>query len=323
MDRRDSGKRRGESKSQRVATRRPTMTEIARAAGCSQTTVSLVLNRKPGFNISLELRKRVADAAYDLGYRVRVPSTPGKGLDACDSADSDGKRSQRGISQTSKVVREIGLAITSHRFPPNSILPRDGDLMAHFGVSRTVLREALKVLAGKRLLVSRARIGTRVRDRSEWNFFDPDLLMWHAEVGLDENFIKYVGEIRWALEPEAAALAAQRRQDTDIDRLYKHVDRMGIPGVSRLDFVRADLDFHVAVATASANPFLRAISALIEVALVEAFTRSWPGDDVNGTARSTAHHRAIVDAIARHDENDARDKMRVVVGEGIARVAKH
>jgi DNA-binding FadR family transcriptional regulator len=305
------------------AARRPTMSEIARVAGCSQTTVSLILNRKPGFKVSMELRQRVADIAQDLGYRPkRISVGPGADANAFYRRHGEPDRARPALSQTARVVREIGLAITAERFPPNSILPRDGDLLAHFGVSRTVLREALKVLAGKRLLLSRARIGTKVRDRSEWNFFDPDLLMWHLESGVDENFMKYVGEMRWVLEPEAAAMAARRRDDADVDRLYAHVNRMGLPGITRMDFVNADRDFHVAVATASANPFLRAISALIEVALVEAFTRSWPGEDAEGIARSTAEHRAIVDAIARGDEDGARDKMRVVVALGMARTAR-
>ncbi len=297
------------------------MTEIARAAGCSQTTVSLILNHKPGFKISLDLRKRVSDIARDLGYQPkRTPATAARGgSEAFDSGYGAGARMP---SQTARVVREIGIAITSNRFPPNTMLPRDSELLAHFGVSRTVLREALKVLAGKRLLLPRARIGTKVLDRSEWNIFDPDLLMWHVESGIDDNFIRHVGEIRWALEPEAAALAARRHQQGDVATLAAHVGRMGAPGVSRKAFVSADLDFHVAVATASGNPFLRAISALIEVALVEAFTRSWPGDEAGGAQRSAADHRAIVDAIAEGDEDAARARMRVVVGEGIARATR-
>jgi DNA-binding FadR family transcriptional regulator len=300
------------------------MSDIARAAGCSQTTVSFILNNKPGSKISTDLRKRVGEIARAVGYRTaRIPAWKGGEPNSLDKVHSDPKRSQPGLSQTGRVVREIGLAIISNRFPPNSILPRDGDLLAHFGVSRTVLREALKVLAGKQLLLSRARIGTKVRDRSEWNFFDPDLLEWNVEAGIDNNFMKYVEEVRWALEPEAARLAAERRADADIERLYAHVSRMGVPGVRRRDFVNADIDFHIDVAKASGNPFLRAITALIEVALVEAFTRSWPGDEPDGTARSTADHRAIVEAIARRDGLGAANAMRTVLADGFRKLSRH
>ncbi len=304
--------------------RRPTMSDIARAAGCSQTTVSFILNDKPGLKISIDLRKRVSDIARAVGYRTaRVPAAQAREPHSPDSAYGEPKRSQPGLSQTGRVVREIGLAIISNKFPPNSILPRDGDLLAHFGVSRTVLREALKVLAGKQLLLSRARIGTKVRDRSEWNFFDPDLLEWNVEAGIDDNFMKYVEEVRWALEPEAARLAAERHVDADVERLYAHVSRMGVPGVRRRDFVKADIDFHIDVAKASGNPFLRAITALIEVALVEAFTRSWPGDEPGGTERSTADHRAIVDAIARRDGLGAGNAMRTVLADGFRKLSRH
>ncbi len=323
MGSRDSDKRGGDAKPQAPVARRPTMSDIARAAGCSQTTVSFILNNKPGLNISLELRKRVDDIARAVGYRAaRVSTWQGNTSDGLDKGHNDLKRARPGLSQTGRVVREIGLAIISNRFPPNSILPRDGDLLAHFGVSRTVLREALKVLAGKQLLLSRARIGTKVRDRSEWNFFDPDLLEWNVEAGIDDNFMKYVEEVRWALEPEAARLAAERRSDADVERLHAHVDRMGVPEVRRRDFVNADIDFHTDVAKASGNPFLRAITALIEVALVEAFTRSWPGDEPDGTARSTADHRAIVDAIARRDGVGAGDAMRVVLADGFRKLSR-
>ena len=83
-------------------------------------------------------------------------------------------------SHTAHVVREIGLGIVGGSFPPASILPGDTDLMERFGVSRTVLREALRVLAGKGLIQAKARIGTRVRDKAQWNLFDADVLIWHA-----------------------------------------------------------------------------------------------------------------------------------------------
>jgi DNA-binding FadR family transcriptional regulator len=219
------------------------------------------------------------------------------------------------------VTNELGLAIVSGQYPQNVILPGDTELLAKFGVSRTVLREAVKILAGKGLLQSRARVGTRVRARPDWNLFDPDVLIWHAEIGFDAAFIAHLGEMRMALEPEAAALAAERRTDAQRAELYDWVDRMGAGNVSAAQFVDADLNFHLAVATAAANPFLKSISALIEVALVAALSRSSPVDDSAGLIRSVARHRAIADAIDRRDPVAARAAMREVIGEGMARSA--
>ncbi len=130
-------------------------------------------------------------------------------------------------SRTTRVTNELGRAIISGHYPQNTILPGDAELLAQFGVSRTVLREAMKILAGKGLLQSKARIGTRVRGRTDWNLFDPDVLIWHAEIGFDAAFIAHVGEMRMALEPEAAALAAERRSADQLAELYDWVESDG------------------------------------------------------------------------------------------------
>src|SRR5690606_33133559 len=89
----------------------------------------------------------------------------------------------RARSHTAHVVRELGMDIVSGAYTEQSILPGDADLMQRFGVSRTVLREALRARAAKGLIQPKARIGTRVRDKANWNLFDPDVLIWHAEAG--------------------------------------------------------------------------------------------------------------------------------------------
>jgi DNA-binding FadR family transcriptional regulator len=221
-------------------------------------------------------------------------------------------------SHTAHVVREIGVGIVDGTFPPTSILPGDTELMERFGVSRTVLREALRVLAGKGLIQAKARIGTRVRDKAQWNLFDADVLVWHARAGFDAISLEYLSEMRMALEPEAAALAAQRRTPLQLQHMYGWVEKMGGDGVSPAEFVDADLNFHLTVADAAANPFLRSISALIEVALVSLLTISSPVEEPMRHVRSVAAHRAIADAIARRDPDTARSAMRVVVEEGIA-----
>ena len=221
-------------------------------------------------------------------------------------------------SHTSRVVNELGLAIVAGQIEQGALLPGDGELTERHGVSRTVVREALKTLAGKGLLQAKARVGTRVRDRADWNLFDSDVLIWHADIGFDGDFIRALGEMRLALEPEAAALAAERATPEQVETITAWADSMAKTDASR-EFVEADLHFHLAVAVAAGNPFLRAISTLIEVALVAALTRSSPVDEPGGVLHSAAAHRAIADAIARRDPDAARAAMRVVVAEGVAR----
>jgi DNA-binding FadR family transcriptional regulator len=220
-------------------------------------------------------------------------------------------------SHTAHVVRELGMGIVSGAHPQNSILPGDAELMDRFGVSRTVLREALRTLAGKGLIQPKARIGTRVRDKASWNLFDGDVLVWHARSGFDQVFLEYLSEMRMALEPEAAVLAAKRRTPLQLQHMYGWVEKMSAEGVTPGEFVDADLNFHLAVAAAAGNPFLRSISTLIEVALVELLTISSPMEDPARHARSVGKHRAIADAIARRNPEAARTAMRAVVEEGI------
>jgi DNA-binding FadR family transcriptional regulator len=214
-------------------------------------------------------------------------------------------------------MREIGMGIVSGGFPQTSILPGDAELMLRFKVSRTVLREAMKTLAGKGLIQAKARIGTRVRDRADWNLFDRDVLLWHAEQGLDSAFVDHLHEIRMVLEPEAAALAAQRRSPEQLEGLYAWVDGMAAETERPGSFVTSDLNFHLAVAAAAGNPFLRSISTIIEVALNAVLTISSPADDAQRLVRSVADHRAIADAIARRDSDGARESMRRVIREGL------
>lgn len=215
------------------------------------------------------------------------------------------------------MATEIGRAIVSGGYPERSLLPGDAELMQQFGVSRTVLREALRTLAGKRLIEARARVGTKVLPRSEWNLFDRDLLTWQSRAGLDAQFIAHLTEMRLALEPEAAGLAATRRTNAELETIFHCFDRMAVPEISREDFAKADLDFHLAIVVASHNPFLRSAAALVEVALMGLLKVSSPAEDAERLASSVNDHRRIADAIAGRDPEAAREAMKVVIGVGM------
>jgi DNA-binding FadR family transcriptional regulator len=215
------------------------------------------------------------------------------------------------------VVNDLGLSIVSGRQRQGSLLPRDTQLIDRYGVSRTVLREAIKTLSAKGLLQAKARIGTRVRDRAHWNLFDPDVLVWHAKTGFAPEFLVHLGEMRLALEPEAAALAASRRTEEQLAALGDWLARMEGPHDRADDFVQADLGLHLAIASAAGNPFFLSISTLIEVALVAMLTVSSPVEDPKRLIASVVEHRAIVDAISTQNPEAARLAMRTVVQTGI------
>lgn len=223
----------------------------------------------------------------------------------------------RGRSHTVRVVDHLGEAIVSGRVSQGSLLPGDQDLMAEYGVSRTVLREALRALGAKGMVQARARVGTRVQPRAAWTLFDSDVLRWHRDAGLDPDFLKHLAEIRMALEPEGAALAALRRTPGDVEAIGEWVRLMDVAGISHEDFAHADLGFHLAVAEAAKNPFFISLSTLIDVVLEAMLRISSPADNRRLHAESIDEHQRIARAIEESDPAEARRVMQAVIQKGI------
>ena len=183
---------------------------------------------------------------------------------------------RRRRSSHAHVVTELGSAIVSGQIAEGSLLPGDAELSARFSVSRTVLREAMKTLAAKRLVEAKAKVGTRVLTRDKWNFFDSEVLGWRCESGLDHEFIEHLAEMRMALEPAAAAAAARHATSDDIVQLYAIAAGFDDLGHTPETIAKIDLDFHLAIARMSGNPFMRSASAIIEAALAISFQLSSP-----------------------------------------------
>jgi DNA-binding FadR family transcriptional regulator len=227
---------------------------------------------------------------------------------------------QRARNNHAHIVDSLGIDIVSGAIPSGFTLPGDAELMARFGVSRTVLREALKTLAAKGLIVPRARIGTRVTSRESWSLFDADILNWHFDCGIDEAFLVHLSEIRLAFEPYAAGLAAERATPKDIEHLESLAGDMGESNHTAESHAMADLRFHLAVAEASRNPFMRSVGSLIEAALVGVFRLSSPTADLREVQRASASHHRIVEAIRARDVEGARAAMEAVIITGVQRV---
>lgn len=219
----------------------------------------------------------------------------------------------------SQVIWALGTAIVRGAYAEDDILPGDAELIERFGVSRTVLREALKTLSAKGLIEARARVGTRVLPRARWNMFDPDVLGWHLDAGLTMDFINHLAEVRTAVEPEAAALAALRRSDAQAEDLMLWLGRMAQPGQSAEGFAFNDREFHKVVAAASGNPFMVSLSAVVEVALTATFTLSSPVEDNEAFDRAVGLHRNIAEAIVAGEPEPARRAMRKAIQSGVDR----
>jgi DNA-binding FadR family transcriptional regulator len=225
---------------------------------------------------------------------------------------------RRAHSNHAEVARSIGIDIIAGRYAEGMRLPGDAALTAMFGVSRPVLREAVKTLVAKGLLSTKARVGTVVRERGVWNMFDADVLAWHLDAGIDRRFLRDLAEIRLAVEPRAAALAAVRRLEADILELQRSMLRMRQETADTGGFADADLALHIAVAKASGNLFMRSIGHVIEAALRASFLLSAPTE---GQDRETVllWHQRIVDAIADGDAEMAARAMVEVIHNGMHR----
>ncbi|MFT6451232.1 MAG: DNA-binding FadR family transcriptional regulator [Halocynthiibacter sp.] len=218
------------------------------------------------------------------------------------------------------VVNELGRAIVAGRYTVGQILPGDAELVEQFGVSRTVLREAMKTLAAKGLIVARARVGTRVTERAQWNLFDGDVLSWFFEGGADREFLHHLSDMRLGFEPGAARLAALRASKETIARMNGFVEEMS-QATTNEAFAMADLSFHLALLEASGNPFMHSVGTLIEAALATTFQISSPANEPQERALVSAAHGAIVKAIAKRDPDAAAKATVNVITAGRDRVA--
>lgn len=217
------------------------------------------------------------------------------------------------------VVNEIGRKIVSGVYASGETLPNDAELVEQFHVSRTVLREAMKTLSAKGLIVARARIGTRVTPQADWNYFDKDVLAWRLEAGFDREFITHLADMRLAFEPFAARLAAHRRTPEDIPAFHQHCDEMEAAEDNEA-FAVADLNFHRLILKSAGNPFMFSLGHLIEAALANAFQISGPTENADRQKAGVAAHRSIANAIIDGDTETAAQATEAVIISGRDRI---
>ncbi|MEP0321999.1 FadR/GntR family transcriptional regulator [Bauldia litoralis] len=207
-------------------------------------------------------------------------------------------------------MHEVGRRIVADDLREGTLLPREAELAQSYGVSRQAVREALKVLAAKGMLTTRRRAGSRVSPRSLWNLLDPDVLAWHAIVGLSPEFLRDLVEFRALVEPNTAALAARRASPDQHERIAACVEAMRAAVDDGDRFHDADVAFHVAVFTASGNALIDRLSTIVEPVLQVSSTVQ--GSASERTAWAGDHER-VATAIANHDADGAEAAMRYVV----------
>ena len=172
----------------------------------------------------------------------------------------------RGKSLHIAVAQDIGARILNGEFAPGTLLPNEAEWCRLYKVSRTAIREAIKTLAGKGMLLSRPKIGSRVEPRASWNLLDRDVLSWYSATVSYERFAREVQQIRFMIEPEAAALAAANRTPEQLAEIEAAIAGM-IAAPDQIAWNIDDVRFHLSILNASGNelivPFGRAIESML------------------------------------------------------------
>ncbi len=206
-----------------------------------------------------------------------------------------------------RIAHQIGLRIVCGELAPATPIPNEETWSLQLGVSRTALREAIKVLAAKSLIASQPKTGTRVRPREDWNFLDPDVLTWRLSVTRIEAYVKEIFQLRRVIEPAAAALAAAQADSAGVRRMEQAFRSMEEAGDDGEKFEDPDRQFHQAILRMTGNELIGSLGALIETALLMSFRMS--NDNPHGQRHSLPLHGTVLKAIRRHQPERARKAM--------------
>lgn len=165
------------------------------------------------------------------------------------------------------VARDIGILIVSGRYKAGDVLDGEIEASDRLRVSRTAYREAVRILAAKGVVEVRPKIGTRVTPREKWHLLDPDVLSWIFNDEPDDQLLESLFELRKIVEPEAAALAAKRRNDEHLKVMADALAAMAEHTLANEAGRLADQEFHAALLDAAGNPFLASLTSGVGAAI--------------------------------------------------------
>lgn len=218
-----------------------------------------------------------------------------------------------------QVIHELGRMIVSGEIKPGQSLPREELLAERMSMSRTALREAMKVLSAKGLIESRQKTGTRVRDTVHWNQLDADVLAWRCASMPTEDFVEKLVEMREIIEPAAAAAAARRRTPEQLAAVESAYQAMA--AAKDLDaWAEADLAFHESVLHATNNELMISLFSVIETALGTYFVLS--ARTASNFKYSLPHHQKVFEAIRRRQPEVARQAMQKMVADSRSNIRR-
>ncbi|WP_104399622.1 FadR/GntR family transcriptional regulator [Vibrio penaeicida] len=240
----------------------------------------------------------------------------------------EGSIKHRGILGT--VVEHLGIRIVGGEWNENEAVPKEADLVEELGVSRSVIREAFRMLSAKGLIFSRTSDGTRVQPRSKWRLLDPDLMEWRIKSGETDDLLNDLLKTRLVLEPGITYAATQ--MSTEVDRLrvtdawnakvvvFEDDDA---PEQERRDnFIKTDLEFHRALISCVQSELLSHLFLVIEAALgllidlqmkAKGYTKK-----MIGMEESHMLHQNVYQAFIAGDADLAEEAMKALIRRAIS-----
>lgn len=214
----------------------------------------------------------------------------------------------------------LGRWIANDRFPPGSVIPTEPQLVEALGVSRTTVRDAIKVLSGKGMVRTARRYGTRVTQVDEWNLLDADVVAWHdADHPRMRRIFAETTEVRTIIEPAAAELAAHRATDGQRATILNAARTMHPETGNVTALFHADCTFHVTILEATRNQVMKQLRQLILTTLRVSYEYGVMRPEHDPVSR--AGHLKVAEAIAGHDGPAAREAMASMLGRN-ARIAQ-
>lgn len=225
----------------------------------------------------------------------------------------------QGHNVTTGILNRLGTAIVTGKYGPHNPLPIEADLCVQLGASRSVLREAIKMLTAKGLVFSRPRHGTQVQPEDRWNLLDPDVLRWLLERKFSLDLLAQFTEVRMAIEPTAVMIVAQRANTRDLAPARLAIERMRAAARGEDDPLESDIAFHVAILRATRNRFYTQLDGFIDTALRTSIQLT---NRVKGVALADVEaHQAILTSIENRDGASAAAAMKSILQEVLDLIA--
>ncbi|UUL83100.1 FadR family transcriptional regulator [Sphingomonas sp. S1-29] len=232
--------------------------------------------------------------------------------------DSVFVRPELGRNLTHGMLEVLGRAIVTGVYADRPF-PTEAEIAKVHGVSRSVTREAVKMLTAKGLVSARPRQGTIVQPAQAWNLFDPDVLRWLLERKFSVELLRQFNQLRIGIEPAAASLAARFHDAADLRAIRGGLDAMTAAERGDGDALDADIAFHLAILRASKNPFYEQFQMLVSTALRTSIRFT---NKIKGRSANIVDHAAVADAIERRDVEGAHRAMTVIIGDVLDLIAE-